>query len=233
MTDRVALIAGVGPDNGTAISRRFADAGYRVAMVARDAARLAKLETELAGSKCYVCDVSDVEAVDEVVARVRVEMGDPEVLVHNAVVGALTSYDELTLGLFQQMFDVNVKSLLQLAKKLAPAMISAGRGAIIVTGNTAALRGGPRHAGFAPTKAAQRILAESLQRSLGPQGVHVAYLIIDAVIDIPRMRERFPDRADDFFIKTHAIADEVFHLAHQDRSAWSFLAEVRPFGEKW
>lgn len=90
-----------------------------------------------------------------------------------------------------------------------------------------------RFAGFAPTNAAQRILSEAMARDLGPKGVHVAYVVIDAVIDSPRQRERFPDRPDDFYIKPAAIAEECFHVAHQDRSAWSFLVEIRPFGEAW
>ncbi|MEI4573055.1 short-chain dehydrogenase, partial [Klebsiella pneumoniae] len=84
---------------------------------------------------------------------------------------------------------------------------------------------------FAPTKAAQRILAEAMARDLGPRGVHVAYLVIDAVIDLEWTRKRWPERPDDFFIKPQAIAEEVWHVAHQDRSAWSFNVEIRPFGE--
>ena len=112
-------------------------------------------------------------------------------------------------------------------------MIAAGEGAVIVTGNTSAQRGRAAFAGFAPTKAAQRILAESLARDLGPKGVHVAYLIIDAVIDVPWQRARLPDAPDDFFISPASIASEVHHLAHQPRDSWSFLAEVRPFNETW
>jgi NAD(P)-dependent dehydrogenase (short-subunit alcohol dehydrogenase family) len=123
--------------------------------------------------------------------------------------------------------------LLYLAREVAPAMIEAGRGTVLVTGNTSATRGKSNFAGFAPTKAAQRILAESIARELGPRGVHVAYLLIDAVIDTPRMRKRFPDGSNDFFIKPPAIADELWHIHNQDRSAWSFLTELRPFGEKW
>ena len=112
-------------------------------------------------------------------------------------------------------------------------MQAAGSGAILVTGNTASQRGRANFAGFAPTKAAQRILAESLARDLGPKGVHVAYLIIDAVIDVPWQRERMPNAPDDFFCSPASIAAEVFHLAHQPRDAWSFLAEVRPYRETW
>ena len=91
-------------------------------------------------------------------------------------------------------------------------MISARGGTIIVTGNTSALRGRPSFAGFAPTKAAQRILTEAMARELGPKGVHVAYIVIDAVIDVPWTRERYKDKPDDFFIKPAAIAEEAWHL---------------------
>jgi short-subunit dehydrogenase len=95
------------------------------------------------------------------------------------------------------------------------------------------LRGKPAFAGFAPTKAAQRILAEAMARDLGKQGVHVAYLVIDAVIDLEWTRKRYNDRPDELFIKPQAIADEIWHVVHQDRSAWSFNVELRPFGEVW
>ena len=113
-------------------------------------------------------------------------------------------------------------------------MVEAGRGAIIVTGNTAALRGIPSTAVFAPTKAVQRSLAQSLARDLGPKGVHVAYVTIDAAIDTPSTRTSLhPDKPDDFFSKPAAIAEEVFRTAHQDRSTWSFDVELRPFAETW
>jgi NAD(P)-dependent dehydrogenase (short-subunit alcohol dehydrogenase family) len=135
--------------------------------------------------------------------------------------------------MLQHNFQVNVMGLLYLARGLSPDMVERGKGAILVTGNTSSIRGKANFAGFAPTKAAQRILAESIARELGPAGVHVAYVMIDAVIDTPRMRERMNDKADDFFIKPSAIPDEIFHLYSLDRSAWSFLAELRPFHQKW
>jgi NAD(P)-dependent dehydrogenase (short-subunit alcohol dehydrogenase family) len=133
----------------------------------------------------------------------------------------------------EHRFRVNVTSLLVLAQELAPAMIEAGWGAIAVTGNTSAWRGKAAFAGFAPTKAAQRILAESLARALGPKGVHVAYVVTDAVIDVPWTRKAFPDQPDDFFIQPSGIADAVHHVVHQERSAWTFELDLRPFGESW
>jgi short-subunit dehydrogenase len=123
--------------------------------------------------------------------------------------------------------------LLYLARALAPGMVERGGGAIVATGNTSAFRGTANYAAFAPTKAAQRILAESLARNLGPKGVHVAYLMIDAVINVPWTRGLFPNEDDSFFIEPSSIAQEVWHLCHQPRDAWAFNAEVRPYREKW
>ena len=102
-----------------------------------------------------------------------------------------------------------------------------------MTGNTSSIRGKANFAGFAPTKAAQRILAESIARELGPLGVHVAYVLIDAVIDLEWTRRLQSDKPDEYFCKPDDIAEEVWHVAHQDRSAWSFNVELRPFRETW
>jgi NAD(P)-dependent dehydrogenase (short-subunit alcohol dehydrogenase family) len=225
----LALVTGVGPGTGAAIVRRFAEGGYRVAMLARNAARLEALEREIPDTIAVPCDVSDPAALESAIARV----GAPRVVVHNAVGGAFGTFAQIEPDILQRNFDINTMALLHLARLTTPAMIAAGEGALIVTGNTSAQRGKAAFAGFAPTKAAQRILSESLARDLGPKGVHVAYLIIDAVIDVPWQRERLPDAPDDFFISPASIAHEVHHLAHQPRDAWSFLAEVRPFHEPW
>jgi NAD(P)-dependent dehydrogenase (short-subunit alcohol dehydrogenase family) len=233
MAQPVCVVSGAGPGTGSALVRRFAAGGYGVAMMARDAERLSRLERETSGSKGYVCDVSDAAQVDAAADRIERELGAPDVLVHNAVGGAFGSFLEIDPAVLNRNFQVNTMGLLYLARRFAPSMVAAGHGAIIVTGNTSALRGRAGFAGFAPTKAAQRILAESMARDLGPKGVHVAYIVVDGVIDVPRMRERFKGKPDEFFVKPAAIAEEAWHLTQQDRSAWSFLAELRPYGETW
>jgi NAD(P)-dependent dehydrogenase (short-subunit alcohol dehydrogenase family) len=233
MAKPVCVISGVGPGTGSALVRRFVSGGYRVAMLARNLRRLEALAGELPDAHVFACDVSDAAQVDTAIAAVEAKLGEPDVLVHNAVGGAFGSFLEIDPQVLNRNFQVNTMGLLYLARRLAPGMTARANGAIVVTGNTSALRGRPNFAGFAPTKAAQRILAEAIARDLGPKGVHVAYVVIDAVIDSPRQRERFPARAEDFYIKPAAIADECFHVAHQDRSAWSFLVEIRPFGETW
>lgn len=225
----LALVTGVGPGTGAAVARRFAAGGYRVAMLARNAERLAALAAEIPDSIAVPCDVSDADAL----ARAVEMVGAPEVVVHNAVGGAFGTFQQVSAETLERNFAINAMALFHLARLTAPAMVAAGKGALIVTGNTAAQRGRAQFAGFAPTKAAQRILAESLARDLGPKGVHVAYLVIDASIDVPWQREMRPDAKDDFFCTPASIAGEVWHLAHQPRDAWSFLAEVRPFHEPW
>ncbi|HZR81539.1 MAG TPA: SDR family NAD(P)-dependent oxidoreductase [Candidatus Binatia bacterium] len=229
----IAVVSGVGPGTGAAIARRFAAGGWRVAMLARDRERLSALEREIAGARAFPCDVADPAQIAEAVAAIRAELGVPSGLVHNAVGGAFGTFLDVDASVLEHNFRVNVMGLFHLARALAPAMIEAGAGAIVATGNTSALRGKASFAGFAPTKAAQRILAESMARDLGPKGVHVAYVVIDAVIDVPWTRQAFRDAPDDFFIQPAAIADEVWHVVHQDRSAWSFNVEVRPFRESW
>jgi NAD(P)-dependent dehydrogenase (short-subunit alcohol dehydrogenase family) len=233
MTQPVCVVTGVGPGTGSALSRRFTVGGYRVAMLARNETRLADLERELPGAKAYVCDVTDAAQVDATMTAIEDQLGAPSVLLYNAVGGGFGSFLDIDPAMLDRNFQVNAMGLLYVARRLAPAMISVGKGAIVVTGNTSALRGKAGFAGFAPTKAAQRILAEAIARDLGPKGVHVAYIVIDAVIDVPWTRERFKEKADDFFIKPAAIADEAWHVVHQDQSAWSFNVELRPFHEPW
>ena len=233
MSHPVALITGVGPGTGAALARRFSAGGYAVAMLARNVERLAALEREIANARGYACDVTKEVELDTAIASVRAQLGTPSVLVHNAVGGVFGNFLDIDPAALEQNFQVNTMALLHLARRLAPAMVEAGHGVIIASGNTSALRGKAGFAGFAPTKAAQRILAEAMARQLGPQGVHVAYVVIDAVIDLAWTRRMFADRPDEFFIKPAAIAEEIWHVAHQDRSAWSFNVEIRPFGETW
>lgn len=230
----VALITGVGEGTGAALARRFAQGGYSVAMLARDRARLEHLEKEVEGALGFECDVSDLYALSSTVERVRENLGSPNVLVHNAVSASFKTFLEATPEELEHNFRVNTTSFFLLAQELAPAMVQEGKGAILATGNTAAFRGVPRYAAFAPTKAAQRILAQALARELGPNGVHVAYLNIDAVVDTPWTRDAFrPDKPDEFFAFPRDIAEEAFRVTHQPRSTWSFDVEVRPFGESW
>jgi NAD(P)-dependent dehydrogenase (short-subunit alcohol dehydrogenase family) len=233
MDKPVCVVAGVGEGNGAALARAFSDEGMAVALLARDTDFTARLAGELADSRAYACDVTDAAAVRDTFAAIRREMGDPETLVYNAGSGVWGDVESISLDDFAASWRVNAYGALAASQAVIPAMKAAGHGSIIFIGATASKRGGPRTAAFAPAKAAQRSLAESMARTLGPQGIHVALVVIDAVVDLPRTRQSMPERPDEFFLKPEDMAASAVWLAKQPRSAWSFEIDVRPFGEKW
>ena len=233
MTERIALVAGVGRGTGGAVARRFTAAGFRVALLARSERRLREFEKKLDGSLALPCDVSDEVAVNAAFATCKSKMGIPDVVVHNAPRGVFGTFQDIDPKDMEEAFRVNTMSLLYLARAVAPDMVSRGTGAIIVTGNTSAFRGKPNFSGFAPTKAAQRILAESMARDLGPKGMHVAYVMIDAVIDLRWTRLNRPQLQDEDFAHPDDLAESIFHLSQQPRSAWTFNMDLRPFKENW
>lgn len=112
-------------------------------------------------------------------------------------------------------------------------MTEAGSGAIIVIGATASRRGTARTTAFAPAKAAQRSLTEALARQYGPAGIHVALIVIDGVVDLPNTRKMIKDKPEEFFVQPSGVAALASMLVKQDKSAWTFEAEARPFGETW
>src|SRR5438105_141571 len=202
MTEKpIAIVTGVGPGTGAAIVKRFSAGGFRIIALARSTEIINSLAQELPDVHAMTCDVSDESQVRTVATDVKRRFGAAEVLIHNAVGGGWGSFREIDPKMLNGNFEVNVMGLLYLAREVAPDMIDRGRGAILVTGNTSSIRGKANFAGFAPTKAAQRILAESIARDMGPLGIHVACVLIDAVIDTPRMRARMSDKPDEFFIK--------------------------------
>lgn len=228
----VCVIVGVGPGTGAALVRRFASE-YRVAMIARSADRLEALAAEVDGASAYPCDVGDAEAFVATLGRIGDELGAPSVAIHNPVVGARGTYDQLDPAVLAESLSTNAMSLLYLAQQLVPAMVEAGAGVLLCTGSTGAYEGSVPMTGYAPSRAAQRVLAESIAKTVAGDGVHVAYLVIDGVIDTPSMRGFYPDEGDDFFMQPEVVAEECWRLAHQRRSAWSFRAEIRPAHRHW
>src|SRR5437763_391701 len=120
MSEKICVVAGVGPGTGAALSRRFAKGGYRVAMLARDAERLASLERDIPGSRGYAVDVTDAAAVHDVVARIQSELGRPAVLLHNAVSGYFGAFLDVPPAVLEQTFRTNVLSLLLLGQAIVP-----------------------------------------------------------------------------------------------------------------
>jgi len=233
MSKSVCVVVGVGPGNGAAFARKFASEGYDIALLARNPDYLKELEGQIAGSTAFAYDVTAVEKSGETFERIKAEMGPIEVLVYNAGSGQFGSVDDTTPETFESSWRVNALGCLACAKQVIPDMRKTNTGSIVVIGATASLRGGANFAAFASAKAAQRSLAQSMARHLGPDGIHVAYVIIDGVIDLERTRKMMPDKQDDDFLQPDHIAESVFFLTRQPPSAWTFELDLRPFGEKW
>lgn len=229
----VCLITGVGPGTGSALVKAFCKGGYEVAMLARSEERLTALSGEFERAHAFPCDVLDTAKLTQTVSQIRDSLGAPRIVIHNAVGGAFGDFMEIDPETLNRNFQINTMALLHLSRLVADDMITAGHGVILATGNTSAYRGKAGFAGFAPTKAAQRILLESIARAAGPKGIHAAYVAIDAVIDLPWTRKRLPNKPDDFFCKPQDIAEACYSVAHQPRSAWVSDIVIRPFGENW
>jgi NAD(P)-dependent dehydrogenase (short-subunit alcohol dehydrogenase family) len=227
----ICVVTGVGPGTGSALVRKFSER-YRVAMIARDEKRLAALAAEVPGAMAFPCNVANAADLEQTISAIQAQ-GHTQVLIHNAVRGGVGDVLAIEPKHLELNFQINTMALLRLIQAFAPAMVDAGTGSILATGNTSAYRGRPNFVSFAPTKAAQRILLESTARTLGPEGVHVAYVAIDAAIDVPWTREMMPEAPGEFFANPDDIAGECFHIAHQPRSTWTFDSVIRPFGEVW
>jgi len=233
MQKPICVVVGIGPGNGSALARRWASEGYRVVLLGRDPARLADWEEKIPGSKGFVCDAADPESVTSAYASVRAELGSVETLLYNAGSGVWGGLDAVDENALLDSLRVDAVGLLLAAKQVVPDMRAAGRGTIAVIGAGAAWRGRASTLAFASAKAAQRSIAQSLARELGPRGIHVFYVVIDGVIDLPRTRARMANKPDEFFLQPDDIALSVWDVAHQPRTAWSFEIDLRPFGESW
>lgn len=233
MTKPLCAVVGVGPGNGAAFARRFASAGYAVALLARGSTFTRELAANLEEARAYECDVTDAAAIERAFQSIREDLGEVEVLIYNAGSGTWGTVEEVSDSDFETAWRINAMGTLLASRQVIPAMKRAGRGSIVIVGATASLRGGAKFAAFASAKAAQRSLAQGMARHLWPSGIHVALLIIDGAVDLPRTREMMPDKPDSFFLKPDDIAETVFQVTKQNPSAWSFEFEARPFGERW
>ena len=230
---KVCVVAGVGPGNGDSCCRRFAAEGYSIVMLARNADYLASLSAQLPGSLPIACDVRDPEAIETAFDRIRGEAGEVDVLIYNAGSGEWNSVEETTIEGMESSWRTNTLGLLVASQQVILPMKARASGSIVVIGATASLRGGANSTAFASAKSAQRSLAQSMARRLGPTGIHVSYVIVDGIIELERTRAARPDIPDEYYLQPDDIAQSVYDLTCQHRSAWTFELDLRPFGEKW
>jgi NAD(P)-dependent dehydrogenase (short-subunit alcohol dehydrogenase family) len=229
----VCAIVGAGPGNGAAFARQFSRAGYRVALLARNREGLDAVASDIAGSRGYVYDAASQSDAHDVFAAIRRDLGSVETLIYNASSRFFGDLDATSPDDFEQAWRVGAYGLLLASKEVVPDMKAAGQGSIVAIGATASLKGAAGFVAFGAAKAAERSLAQSLARELGPAGIHVAHVVIDAVVDMPVSRAMMPEAPDSYFARPDDIAESVFFLARQPRSAWTFELDLRPFGERW
>lgn len=231
--NNVCVIIGVGPGNGEALARRFSEGGYQVAMLARSRDYLESLSQQLPNTHVYQYDATDMSGVASTFQAIEQQLGPVSVLLYNAGGGVFKNVEEAGLEDFEANWRINVQGLVAATKAVLPQLRQHDTASIMVTSASAATRGKANTAPFASAKAAQRSLAQSLARQLGPEKIHVSNVVIDGVVDLPRTRESLADKPGDFFVKPSAVAQAIWILCHQDPSAWTFELDIRPFGENW
>jgi NAD(P)-dependent dehydrogenase (short-subunit alcohol dehydrogenase family) len=233
---KVATVIGVGLGLGAALARRFASE-YAVALIARDEDKLGGFVREInaAGgtSLAVPADVSKDQEIPGAFERIGRELGNTEVLIYNAAMRPFGTLMETKASTFENTWRVGVFGAFLAAQQVVPAMLQKQRGVILFTGATAGVKPFATSAAFGPAKFAMRGLAQVMARDLGPKGIHVAWINIDGAIDTPFIRQRFPQIRDEDMLKPSAIAETYWHIAHQDRSAWTLDIDVRPFKEKF
>lgn len=230
---QTCVVIGVGPGNGEALVRRFSAEGFSVAMLSRRGDYLNDLARAIPDSTAFPCDVTDTDAVNDTFAEIERVLGPASVVIYNVGGGAFKTVEDATIDEFEANWRVNAGGLVAVAKAALPQLRRHAGASLLITSAGAATRGRATTAPFAAAKAAQRSVAQSLARQLGPERIHVALVIIDAAVDAPRRRAMLPDKPDEYFVKPAAVADTMWALHCQDPSAWTFELDIRPFGERW
>jgi NAD(P)-dependent dehydrogenase (short-subunit alcohol dehydrogenase family) len=240
---RVALVAGVGPGLGAALVRKLAQEGYRVGIFARSPGFIGELADELGADTLAVpTDVSNPKEVGAGFRKVRQLMGPVEILIAHASGSIGEGLLESTPDQFEQSWRTAVFGAFLCAREAVPDMLKLatgrvrptggrGVGAIIFTGATSSVRGRGGAVAFSSAKFAVRGLAQSLAVELWPRGIHVAHVILDGVIDTPKVRKIYKPSDKEPLLEPEAIANSYWNLIQQERSAWSLEIDLRPHTE--
>jgi NAD(P)-dependent dehydrogenase (short-subunit alcohol dehydrogenase family) len=236
-----ALIVGAGDATGGAIARRFARAGLVSCVVRRNGEKLAPLVAEIeAGggeARAFGVDAREEEQIIALFETIERDVAPLEIVVFN--IGANVNFPirDTTARVYRKVWEMAAFAGFLTGREAARKMTPRGSGTIIFTGATASVRGRAGFAAFSGAKHALRALAQSMARELGPQGVHVAHVVIDGAIDTPWIRENFPERAalksQEGILEPGAIAEAYWTLHKQPRSAWTHELDLRPWMEEW
>ncbi|HVP08970.1 MAG TPA: SDR family oxidoreductase [Burkholderiales bacterium] len=238
---KVALVVGAGEATGGAIARRFAREGYLACVTRRSADKLAplvaRIESEGGRARAFGSDARREEQVAALVQAIEREAGPIEVCVFNVGGNVRFPIRETTERVYRKVWEMAALAGFLVGREAARVMVPRKRGTILFTGATASLRGGKGFAAFAGAKHALRALAQSMARELGPEGIHVAHVVIDGAIDTPFIRDNFPERYklkdQAGILDPEAIAENYWRLHCQARSAWTHELDLRPWMEPW
>lgn len=241
MTDQpIALVIGAGDHLGSAIARRFAQQGFHIVATRRrgDFSQLEQDITTLgAGITTFHSDARDEEQVIGLLDEVETQLGPIEVCVFNVGGNVRHSITETTTQVYRKVWEMCSLAGFLIGRESAKRMLPRQRGSILFTGASASLRGGAGFSAFAGGKHALRALAQSMARELGPQGIHVAHVIVDGLIDNRNTQALMPDlfasRGPDGIIQPDDLAEIYWQLHSQPRTAWTFELDARPFKEPW
>ncbi len=228
---RSALIVGAGDGLSASLARLFAAEGIRVGLAARNVDKLGDLAAGI-GAATATCDASDADQVETLFATMDERLGGPpDIVVYNASARSRGHLIELDPPAVAKALQVSAFGGFLVAQQAARRMLPRGRGAILFTGASASVKGYKLSAPFAMGKFALRGLAQSIARELAPKGIHVAHFVIDGAIRNPGRSE--PAEAPDSMLDPDAIARTYLHVLRQDRSAWTWEVELRPWVENF
>lgn len=244
MTEPVCLIVGAGDYIGAAIARRFAAEGYTICLGRRNGEKSAALVEEITanGGKAhaYSLDAREESQISERFAAIEKDIGPLEVVISNPGGNVNFPIQETTERVFYKVWRMACFTGFLTGREAAKYMVPRGRGSLFFTGATASMRGGSGFAAFASAKFALRGLAQSIARELGPKGVHVAHLIIDAGVDTEFVRDRIRDRGgnpdelpENTLMNPKSVGEAYWMLHQQTPDAWTHELDLRPAGETW
>ncbi len=243
MEMKSCLVVGAGDATGGAIARRFAREGFETCVTrrARHLETLDELVADIAktggSAHAFGVDARNEEATIELFAKIEKDIAPLEVVVFNIGANVWFPIREMTAQVFTKVWEMACFAGFLTGREAAKVMVPRGHGSILFTGATAALRGSNGFAAFASAKAGLRNLSQSMARELGPEGVHVAHVVIDGMIDTAWGRENFPDVFKDpdaeNVLKPDDIAENYWQLHRQPRNAWTHELDLRPYCEKW
>jgi NAD(P)-dependent dehydrogenase (short-subunit alcohol dehydrogenase family) len=225
---RSALIVGAGPGISASVARRLAGLGVKIALAARNVQKLDSLVRDT-GAQAFAADAADPASVASLFEQVAERIDAPEIVLYNAGARSHGPLAELDPNAVQRAMAITAFGGFLVAQQAAKRMVPRGRGAILLTGATASVKGFALSAAFAMGKFALRGLAQSAARELGPKGIHVAHFVIDGAV----RSAQHPNAAEqpDGTLDPDAIAQTYVDVLRQPRSAWSFEVELRPWVE--